>query len=202
MKTKKGKSSVIVKVMYIIAAVFAAVCVYMAIVNAMYISSYAATYGISVSAMMGDAVQYVLTGSVEYLAYAVVIFGIGKIMSMIQNMQPAAADEAAEIVETEEPAAEETFGIPAEAIAAIMPSAAEKAEAPLEIANEEVEVPANEDISEVTVGSEDDAKCDIACDEEETAEAEEEAEDAETADEAEAVEEAADEEKADDAEEK
>ena len=43
----------------------------------------------------------------------------------------------------------------------------------MEIANEAVEVPANDDVSEVTVGSEKDAKCDIT-DDEEPAEVEEE----------------------------
>ena len=182
MEIKKGKSSVIVKVMYILAAVFAAAGVYMAITNAIYISSYAATYGISVGAMMGDAIQYVLTGSLEYVAYAVIIFGIGRLMSMIQNFKPAA--DAEEIEE-----AEESFGIPAEAIASILPGTAEAA--PLEIANEEVEVPANEDVSEVTVGSEEEAKCDIVDDAEEAedAAAEEPAEEIEEA--AEEIEEAA-----------
>ena len=175
MEIKKGKSSVIVKVMYILAAVFAAAGVYMAITNAIYISSYAATYGISVGAMMGDAIQYVLTGSLEYVAYAVIIFGIGRLMSMIQNFKPAA--DAEEIEE-----AEESFGIPAEAIASILPGTAEAA--PLEIANEEVEVPANEDVSEVTVGSEEEAKCDIVDDVEE-------AEDAAAEEVAEEIEEAA-----------
>lgn len=73
------------KFLYVVAAVLAVIFVYMLIVNIMYISSYAASYGMSFSDMWQEAVQYIVTGSVSYFVYAVLVFATGKIVSIVQT---------------------------------------------------------------------------------------------------------------------
>lgn len=79
----KSKGSGLVKLMYIISAVLAVIFVYMLIVNIMYISSYAASYGMKFSDMWQEAVQYIVTGSVSYFVYAVLVFSAGKVIGML-----------------------------------------------------------------------------------------------------------------------
>ena len=69
-----GRVTLLVKALYIISAVLMAICVYMIIVNIMYINSYAASYGMSVSDMLFDAIQYVITGSISYFVYGMLTF--------------------------------------------------------------------------------------------------------------------------------
>ena len=73
------------KGLYVVAAILAVSFVYMLIVNIMYISSYAASYGMSFSDMWQEAVQYIVTGSVSYFVYAVLVFAAGKIVSIVQS---------------------------------------------------------------------------------------------------------------------
>ena len=79
------KGSGLAKFLYVVAAVLAVIFVYMLIVNIMYISSYAASYGMSFSDMWQEAVQYIVTGSVSYFVYAVLVFAAGKIVSIVQS---------------------------------------------------------------------------------------------------------------------
>ncbi|MBR1993448.1 MAG: hypothetical protein IJ988_03915 [Firmicutes bacterium] len=79
------KGSGLAKFLYVVAAVLAVIFVYMLIVNIMYISSYAASYGMSFSDMWQEAVQYIVTGSVSYFVYAVLVFAAGKIVSIVQT---------------------------------------------------------------------------------------------------------------------
>ena len=58
-KFVKGKASCLVKTLYIIAAVLMAICAYMIVVNILYISNYASSYGVAVSSMMVDAIKSV-----------------------------------------------------------------------------------------------------------------------------------------------
>ncbi len=81
----KGKASALVKVLYVIAAVLMAICVYMVIINIMYINTYTSTYGIAVSDMMTDAIQYIITGSISYFIYGVLVFCSGKIIRLLQQ---------------------------------------------------------------------------------------------------------------------
>lgn len=78
------KGSGLAKFLYVVAAVLAVIFVYMLIVNIMYISSYTVSYGMSFSDMWQEAVQYIVTGSVSYFVYAVLVFAIGKIVSIVQ----------------------------------------------------------------------------------------------------------------------
>ncbi len=79
------KGSGLAKFLYVVAAVLAVIFVYMLIVNIMYISSYTASYGMSFSDMWQEAVQYIVTGSVSYFVYAVLVFAAGKIVSIVQT---------------------------------------------------------------------------------------------------------------------
>ena len=79
------KGSGLSKFLYVVAAVLAVIFVYMLIVNIMYISSYAASYGMSFSDIWQEAVQYIVTGSVSYFVYAVLVFATGKIVSIVQT---------------------------------------------------------------------------------------------------------------------
>lgn len=92
----KGKASGLVKALYVIAIVLMVIWVYMIIVNIMYISNYANTYGIAVSDMMMDAVQYVITGSISYFIYGVLVFCGGKIIRLIQKNAEACGDGGGE----------------------------------------------------------------------------------------------------------
>ncbi len=81
--TGKKKGRGLAKFLYVVAAVLAVIFVYMLIVNILYISSYTASYGMSFSDMWQEAVQYIVTGSVSYFVYAVLVFAAGKIISMM-----------------------------------------------------------------------------------------------------------------------
>lgn len=84
-KFVKGKASCLVKTLYIIAAVLMAICAYMIVVSILYISNYASSYGVAVSSMMVDAIQYVITGSISYFIYGVLVFSAGKIIRLLQS---------------------------------------------------------------------------------------------------------------------
>ena len=90
-----GRVTPLVKALYIISAVLMAICVYMIIVNIMYINSYAASYGMSVSDMLFDAIQYVITGSISYFVYGMLTFCAGKIIRLLQNGAVPAAGAVA-----------------------------------------------------------------------------------------------------------
>lgn len=92
--TVNGRASGLVKALYVIAAILMLVWVYMIIVNIMYINNYTATYGISVSDMMMDSVQYVVTGSISYFIYGVLVFCAGKIIRLLQRGGREEASEA------------------------------------------------------------------------------------------------------------
>lgn len=101
-KTIKKNSSGLVKALYVLAAVLAAVFLYMLVVNIMYISSYSASYGMAFSDMWQEAIQYIVTGSVSYLVYAALVFCAGKILDMLStgaavSYEDAATDDAEDI---------------------------------------------------------------------------------------------------------
>ena len=60
------------------------ICAYMIVVNILYIRDYASMYGVAVSDMISDAVQYVITGSVAYFVYGVLIFCAARILRILQ----------------------------------------------------------------------------------------------------------------------
>ena len=98
-KTSGQKTSGLVKVFYIVAAVLMAICIYMIVVNSMYVVNYASSYGMTLSDMKLDAIQYIVTGSISYFVYGALLFAAGRIISMLQKAQSfgtckASADES------------------------------------------------------------------------------------------------------------
>ena len=98
-KTSGQKTSGIVKTFYIAAAVLMAICIYMIVVNSMYVVNYASSYGMTLSDMKLDAIQYIVTGSISYFVYGALLFAAGRIISMLQRSQAsdtckASADES------------------------------------------------------------------------------------------------------------
>lgn len=98
-KTSGQKTPGIVKAFYIAAAVLIALCIYMIVINSMYVVNYASSYGMSLSDMKLDAFQYIVTGSISYFVYGALLFAAGRIISMLQRSQAsdtckASADES------------------------------------------------------------------------------------------------------------
>lgn len=98
-KTSGQKTSGIVKAFYIAAAVLMAICIYMIVINSMYVVNYASSYGMTLSDMKLDAIQYIVTGSISYFVYGALLFAAGRIISMLQRSQAsdtcrASADES------------------------------------------------------------------------------------------------------------
>ena len=80
-KTKKSKGLVLT--FYIIAGIFAAIAVFALVYSIRYLSSYATSYGMGISDLGLEAVQYVLSATCSYIGFAAVIFGVGKIISKL-----------------------------------------------------------------------------------------------------------------------
>lgn len=83
-KAVKNNPTWLPNALYVISGILAVIFVYMLIVNVMYTKNYLASYGMTFSDMWMDSVQYVLTGSISYLVYAILIFCVGRIISMLQ----------------------------------------------------------------------------------------------------------------------
>ena len=133
-----GKSKLAI-VCYVIAALLLIVAVYMLVVNVRYLSSYAEMYGMSVTDMMSDLIQYSISGFVPYFTYAVLVFGMGRIMQFIFccGVVASCCEAPAEI--TEQPADTCCCGAE-EALEAAVPeqeAAAEEKPAEAEAASEE-----------------------------------------------------------------
>ena len=87
----KTKKSGLVKAFYIIAAVLAAIWIYMIVYNMISIKSYADGYGLELADMKLDILQYLLINPIGYFIYAVIVFAAGKILNILQNAGFAAA---------------------------------------------------------------------------------------------------------------
>lgn len=104
-KVDRKKNTGLVKAMYTIAVILAVFFVYMVIVNVLYINDYVALYGMSFAGMWAEAVQYVITGSISYLVYAILVFSAGKIIGILSNKAGADAP-----VSDDEEKQEQTIG--------------------------------------------------------------------------------------------
>lgn len=98
-KISVQKTSGLAKTFYIAAAVLMAICIYMIVVNSMYVVNYASSYGMTLSDMKLDAIKYIVTGSISYFVYGALLFAAGRIISMLQRSQAsdtckASADES------------------------------------------------------------------------------------------------------------
>jgi len=78
---KKNKIS---KFCYIVSVIFAACAVYFLISAIIYISGYMESYGMTFKDMWSDSVSYVAEAFLPYLAYSVILLGIGKAIRIEQ----------------------------------------------------------------------------------------------------------------------
>lgn len=107
------KKSKIALVLYIVAALLGVMFIYTVISNVSYVSSYASGYGMSVSDMLGQAVSYVLTNSLTWLVYGILVFASARILQFVtpegeakpkkDKKEEAASEAEAETVALEEP---------------------------------------------------------------------------------------------------
>lgn len=80
-REKNGNGrSVIAKIMYAASALLAVIFIYMLIEAIAYIGDYMASYGMAFGDMWSDAIQYVLSSSISYLVFALLLFAAGKIL--------------------------------------------------------------------------------------------------------------------------
>lgn len=117
-REKNGNGrSVIAKVMYAASALLAVIFIYMLIEAITYIGDYMASYGMAFGDMWSDAIQYVLSSSISYLVFALLLFAAGKILDEM-SMRAACCefeDEALSIGIIEGDAAEDAEDEPAAA---------------------------------------------------------------------------------------
>ncbi|MDO4545071.1 MAG: hypothetical protein Q4C25_02845 [Bacillota bacterium] len=104
----KGKSSALVKVLYVAAIVMAVIFVYTLIDNILYFRDYITSYGMTFGDMWRDGVRYILSGSFGYIAYALILLAAGSILKMLQGDRPAKVTaegaEEPQLAKAEEPA--------------------------------------------------------------------------------------------------
>ena len=109
-REKNGNGrSVIAKIMYAASALLAVIFIYMLIEAITYIGDYMASYGMAFGDMWSDAIQYVLSSSISYLVFALLLFAAGKIIDEM-SMRAACCefeDEALSIGIIEEDTAED-----------------------------------------------------------------------------------------------
>ena len=112
-----GKTSKLVLILYIAAGVLGALFIYMFIYAINYINSYVSSYGMSFGDMWMDAIQYIINGSINYLAVGLLMFAAGKILDTVQKKSgenhasveaPAAKSVTVNVIEEVKDEEEET----------------------------------------------------------------------------------------------
>lgn len=83
----------LVGVLYVISVILLLIFVFMLIGNIGYIRNYITSYGMPVSDMVMESVQYVVANSLSYLVYAVLVFCAAKVISIV-SCKGAAHDSA------------------------------------------------------------------------------------------------------------
>lgn len=98
----KTKKSGLVITCYIIAAVMLAAGIFMAVENVIYIKSYADMYGVGVGSMWQELISYIISGAFPYVAYAVIIFMLGKFAKVMLVSKKAEAEPEVTVLEFED----------------------------------------------------------------------------------------------------
>lgn len=112
-----GKMSKLALIMYIAAGVLGAIFIYMFIYAINYINNYITSYSMSFGDMWKDAIQYIVSSSINYLVFALLLFIGGKTLDTVNkkcgDCAPAKtqAVKSAEAATAERPAAIEVAGI-------------------------------------------------------------------------------------------
>lgn len=83
----------LVGALYVISVILLLIFVFMLIGNIGYIRNYITSYGMPVSDMVMESVQYVVANSLSYLVYAVLVFCAAKVISIV-SCKGAAHDSA------------------------------------------------------------------------------------------------------------
>ena len=81
----KGMRSKLAVTCYVFAAIMLAAGIYMAVENILYLNSYAEMYGLTLLSMWQDALTYVVSSGFQFVADAVIIFVLGKIIQHIHS---------------------------------------------------------------------------------------------------------------------
>ena len=123
------KKSKIVWALYIIAALLGIVFLIMLISSIAYLHNYAASYGVSMGELGGEAVSYVLSNSVNYLIYGIIIFACGRVLEVVEGLKnpaPEAEAGAFGFIPAEEVAGEAAAAVAAASVAAATAAASEE----------------------------------------------------------------------------
>jgi len=85
---RKNKKPKIVTLLYVAAIILLIVGCYMIYTSIAYVISYYSGYGMSVSSGMKDMIQYVITNSLSYFIYALLVFAAGRIYLKLNALVP------------------------------------------------------------------------------------------------------------------
>lgn len=106
---KKSKLSI---TFYVIACILLVYAVYSIFGSIAYLNTYFKTYGTSLGANLGDAIPYILSNSIVYLIYAILVFIGAVVYDEVRALNPAncytKAELAAKAAEKEAEAETET----------------------------------------------------------------------------------------------
>ncbi len=94
----RDKMSKTVVILYIASAIRGRLVIYMFIEAAAYISDYMDSYGLSFGDMWSYAVQYVLSSSVSYIAFGLLLFAAGRILDVLQRRKAVGSENITEEV--------------------------------------------------------------------------------------------------------
>ncbi len=128
------KKSKIVWALYIIAALLGIVFLIMLISSIAYLHNYAASYGVGIGELGGEAISYIFSNSISYLIYGIIIFACGRVLEVVEGLRnPAPEAEAGAVgfVPAEKAAGEAAAAVAAASVAAATSASAaseEKAE--------------------------------------------------------------------------
>ena len=132
----------IIKALYVIAIVFLVITAYMIYSSITYISSYFASYGMSITDGLGEAIQYIITSAVPYFVYAMIAFLFAKVLKKLEVLAPTEySPEKLELMKAKQEAKAEaqdaSAAADAEAEAQAAPAEDEAEEASAEKAKDE-----------------------------------------------------------------
>ena len=85
---KKYKKSTFTLVCYVLAAIMLVYAFYTIGSTISYLSSYFAAYGTSLSDNFGDAISYIVTSTIQPLAFAVLFFMAGLVLDEVRKLNP------------------------------------------------------------------------------------------------------------------
>lgn len=95
---KKSKLSI---TFYVIACILLVYAVYSIFGSIAYLNTYFKTYGTSLGANLGDAIPYILSNSIVYLIYAILVFIGAVVYDEVRALNPANCYTKAELAAKE-----------------------------------------------------------------------------------------------------